>query len=417
MIGILQQFRGYLRIKVWGFSPERFMNLCSNKDILLWNIVHKGDAYYMNISLKSFYRLRPIARKTGIRVAILQRYGLPFFVPVLFQRKVFCIGLFLTLLFWMWSSLHIWAIEVEGNFQITEDVFEDFLEESDIRVGMRKDSLDIETLEKEIRKSFPQVTWTSAKLSGTRLLIEIKENDAPIAPSPEDSEGGSNLIAEYPGTIESIIVRSGVPRVAIGDTVEAGTVLVEGSVPVYNDDSTVREYQYVHADADITILHERTYTAELPSDYIKKEYTGRVKSMDFLRVGNKDLCLPQIRLSQEGPFLVYDSVVKVSRPEFFEEFSIPIAFGTKTYREYLNVEYEYSEEEAQSLLNAKIVTFLSSLEEKGVQIIEKDVKIDTSDNGFVITGVFYVREKAGISVKIESPESALENIGETETNE
>ena len=115
MIGFLKYLKGYLRIKVWGFSPERFMNLCSNKEILLWDITRDGEIYYMNISLKSFYQLRSIARKTGTRVAICKRYGLPFFIPTLLQRKVFVMGLLLAVSFWLWSSFYIWDIELEGN--------------------------------------------------------------------------------------------------------------------------------------------------------------------------------------------------------------------------------------------------------------------------------------------------------------
>ena len=33
MVGVLQFLKGYVRIKVWGVSPERFLNLCSNKNI------------------------------------------------------------------------------------------------------------------------------------------------------------------------------------------------------------------------------------------------------------------------------------------------------------------------------------------------------------------------------------------------
>ena len=83
MIALLKYIKGYVRIRVWGLSPERFMNLCSNRDILLWDIVKDGDIYTMCISLRAFYQLRPIARKTGTRVVILQRVGLPFFVPVI----------------------------------------------------------------------------------------------------------------------------------------------------------------------------------------------------------------------------------------------------------------------------------------------------------------------------------------------
>ena len=87
MVKFLKYMRGYLRIKVWGFSPERFMNLCSNREILLWDIEKDGDTYRMSLSLKSFYRLKSIVKKTGTRVAILERYGLPFLLPKLWKRK------------------------------------------------------------------------------------------------------------------------------------------------------------------------------------------------------------------------------------------------------------------------------------------------------------------------------------------
>nr|WP_305133554.1 sporulation protein YqfD [uncultured Acetatifactor sp.] len=282
MIKFLKYIRGYLRIRIWGFSPERFMNLCSNKGVLLWDIVREGDVYYMNISLKGFWELRPILRKTGTRVAVLERYGLPFFLPRLLKRKVFVLGFLLAIAFWTLSSFYIWDIELSGNYQITEDIFESFLKANAVTVGMRRDSLDIEELEKEIRRTFPQITWASAKLSGTKLLIEIKENDAPIVVEKLESTLGTDLVAGYDGTIAAMIVRSGVPKVAIGDTVEKGTILVEGKVPVYNEDQTVREYYYVDADADILLEHTITFTESLPWEYTKKEYTGREKKSFYV---------------------------------------------------------------------------------------------------------------------------------------
>lgn len=404
MIQLLKYIRGYLRIRVSGFSPERFMNLCSNKGILLSNIVREGDVYYMNINLKGFWALRPIVRKTGTRVAVLERYGLPFFLPKLLKRKVFVGGLLLAVAFWLWSSLFIWDIELSGNYRITEDMFTTFLNENQVAVGMKKNDLDIEALEKEIRRQFPEITWASAKLEGTRLQIAVKENDAPILAEQEEEEIGKDLVSQYDGTIVSIMVRSGVPKVSVGDAVEKGTILVEGKVPIYNEDTTVREYLYVDADADIILEHTRSFSARLPFDYIQKEYTGREKRKFYLRVGSKEWKMPQDR-----PFLVYDSVIKESRPLLFEKLSIPVYIGSYTYREYLNVEYEYSLDEAREQLNEKLLAFLASLEEKGVQIIEKDVKIDTNGSSWVISGQFIVREAVGESVVIEKID-----IGETE---
>nr|WP_300834817.1 sporulation protein YqfD [uncultured Acetatifactor sp.] len=418
MIRFLKYMKGYLRVRVWGFSPERFMNLCSNKGILLWDIVREGDVYYMNITLKGFWEIRPIAKKTGARVAILERYGLPFFLPRLLKRKMFVLGLVLAVVFWTVSSLFIWDIKLNGNYQITDDVFQDFLKENQVRIGMRRDELDIQELEKQIRRQFPQITWASARLDGTKLLIDIKENDAPIATrehavDEKHSMGGAqdapgtDLVAEYNGRVVSIIVRSGVPKVAIGDTVEKGTVMVEGKVPVYNEDATVREYSYVDADADIVLEHASEFTASLPFDHTEKRYTGREKSSHYIKLGDRSWALPENR-----PFLVYDSVIKESRPLMLERLSVPAFWGTVTYREYQNVEYKYTAEEAKDHLNQKLMDFLAELEEKGVQIIEKDVKIETGNDAWVLKGQFLVQEPVGASVRTERIE-----VEKTEENE
>ncbi len=418
MIRFLKYMKGYLRVRVWGFSPERFMNLCSNKGILLWDIVREGDVYYMNITLKGFWEIRPIAKKTGARVAILERYGLPFFLPRLLKRKMFVLGLVLAVVFWTVSSFFIWDINLNGNYQITDDVFQNFLKENQVRIGMRRDELDIQELEKQIRRQFPQITWASARLDGTKLLIDIKENDAPIATrehavDEKHSMGGAqdapgrDLVAEYNGRVVSIIVRSGVPKVAIGDTVEKGTVMVEGKVPVYNEDATVREYYYVDADADIVLEHASEFTASLPFDHTEKRYTGREKSSHYIKLGDRSWALPKNR-----PFLVYDSVIKESRPLMLERLSVPAFWGTVTYREYQNVEYKYTAEEAKDHLNQKLMDFLAELEEKGVQIIEKDVKIETGNDAWVLKGQFLVQEPVGASVRTERIE-----VEKTEENE
>lgn len=407
MIKFLKYVRGYLRIRIWGFSPERFMNLCSNKGILLWDIVREGDVYYMNIGLRGFRELKPILKKTGTRVAILEKYGLPFFLPRLVKRKIFVLGLILAIAFWMISSLFIWDIRLNGNYQITRDVFDTFLKENHVTIGMRKDALDIEELEKQIRRKFPQVTWASARLDGIRLEIDIKENDAPIIVEDRESEQGMDLVAEFDGTVVSMIVRSGVPVVSIGDSVEKGTVLVEGKVPVYNEDATVREYQYVDADADIMLEHTRDFTARLPFDHVEKVYTGREKTGYYLKLGDRTCRLPQ-----EQPFLVYDSLFRESRPLMFEKLDISIYWGEVTHREYQNTEYMYTAEEAKEVLSQKLIEFLTELDEKGVQIIEKNVRIDTESDSWVLQGEFLVQELVGLK-----EETAKTDAGEVKTDE
>lgn len=79
LIAVLQYISGYLRIRVEGYSPERFINLCSYHGIYLWNLKPCGHAYEMNISVRGFRELKPVIRKTRTKVVIMERAGFPFY--------------------------------------------------------------------------------------------------------------------------------------------------------------------------------------------------------------------------------------------------------------------------------------------------------------------------------------------------
>ena len=39
----IKRLQGYVKIRVWGFAPQRFINLCSNKGVIQWNIAKQED--------------------------------------------------------------------------------------------------------------------------------------------------------------------------------------------------------------------------------------------------------------------------------------------------------------------------------------------------------------------------------------
>ena len=289
MLHWVQYIKGYVTIKVWGYSTERLLNLCGNHDILVWDIVGHGGYTTMNISVQGFFALKPLLKKTGTRASVLKRYGLPFFVSKMGRRKIFVAGFACCMLFWMLMAGFIWNIKIEGNYVLTDDVLLDYLEENNVRVSMKKSGLQIEALEKSLREDFDVITWTSVQVKGTTLIIYIKENEMPDYDQNDqlgDGEGedvqqaeGMDLIATRSGTVSYIITRSGVPQVALGDTVEKGDVLVSGAVPVYNEDTTVRKYQFVESDADIRIRYTESVSVKKDILYEEKIYSGRQKKM------------------------------------------------------------------------------------------------------------------------------------------
>lgn len=401
MLQVIRYLQGYLTIRVQGFSPERFMNLCSNHHLFLWNIVNYGDYYTMNISLKNFYKLKGLTRKTGTRVVITGRYGLPFLSVRMWRRRIFLAGLLGSLAFWIWMSGFIWAVEIDGNYFVTTDVFQDFLDANGIRTGVKKGQIDIETLEESIRERFDIVTWTSARIDGTRLLIQVKENDLiKLDKGKKEAEineenTGMDLVAQKEGVIVSMVTRSGVPLVKAGAEIQKGDILVEGGVPIYNDDGTVKRYDYCVADADIMLQCIYSLTEDIDEKHEEKKYTGKEKKQPFIILGTRKISMPLLGRKFEK----YDVIEEKHQLKIFKNYYLPVYIGSYLVREYEVEEEIYTKEQVKELFEGKIQKFIETLQEKGVQIIEKNVTIKRAFGTWKMDADFLAVEKTGVSQK------------------
>ena len=396
MLHWIQYIRGYVTVRVWGYSTERLLNLCGNHDILVWDIVRCGDEATMNVSVKGFFALKPLLRKTGTKAAVLNRYGLPFFMSKMRRRKIFVAGFLGCMLFWILMSGFIWNIRIEGSYTLTEDVLLDFLEGQGVRVPVRKSSLQLEELEKALRENYDVITWTSVQLKGTTLLVCIKENEMP------DYEGaglqmetaGTDLTAARAGTVSYMITRSGVPQVFPGDEVEAGDILVSGAVPVYNEDATVRRYQYVDADADIRLRYTESFCVKRDILYEEKRYSGRQKKMLTVGVGDREWNLKWGKI----PYEACDISGEKRQVRLLDRLYLPLYYGTKTVREYETVRQRHTADEMSALMQEEWHKIISTLEEKGVQITEKNVTIKKNETNWVLNARIQLEESAVLTV-------------------
>lgn len=404
MIGFFRFIQGYLRIKVWGYSPERFMNLCCNHNILLWNIEKCGaESYNMNISLKGYFQIRPFVKKTGTKVAVLRRFGLPFFIPNLKLHFFFLLGIIGMFVFLFWTTGYVWKIDIEGNRTIKTEQLMVFLEENEIRIGSSKHSVSVEDLEEAIRNEFSLVTWTSVQVEGTRLWIQIKENDK-FMDWEAKSDEKSHLIASKDGKIASIITRNGVPMVKAGDEVKKGDMLVSGQVPICNDAGEIVNYHLYKADADVYLECDYAYRVSMPVSYVMHNYTGEEYKSIYLKLGEKEIFFPNYQNKEKC-----DITEEHKQVQALEQWYLPVFYGMNFYKQYEPVTKNYTKEEVKKYLNGEIHTFVSSLEEKGVQFIEKDVKIEKDNSHWIANASFHVIEKTGKSVPIDSYEMDGEN--------
>ncbi len=396
---------GYVRIKIWGNGVERFFVVCSRKKMILWDIEAQGKYVYANMKLKDFMNCKKLARKAGIRAVVVERHGLPFFVSKLYRRSFMIVGLVMFLVVWLVSTNMLLHIEIEGNHSISKDVFMDFLEKQGVYVGMWKKDIPLEKLEKEIRKEFDLVTWTSGKMDGTVLIISMKENEKLVQEREEQGDFGSSIYSTADGIISNIYVRNGVPMVKNGSEVKKGDLLVDGKVPVYNQEQSVAYYQYYNADADIGIETTVPVDYRLPKVYVEKTYTGRSTSGGYFFVGQK------IYRNTWGDrdFIYKDFVLCPKKSVIIDDISI--GFGHFNVNEYVRVEKEYEEGRAKKLLEEEFEKNNTILIEKGVQILEKNVTIDIIMEKWALTGTMKVIMPAYTHKPIENPEEIDDSEG------
>ncbi|MGB4648964.1 MAG: sporulation protein YqfD, partial [Acetivibrionales bacterium] len=107
--------RGYVIIIVEGFFIEKFINICARRRILLWNVrIQKEHRVTARMSISGFRLIRPVARKTGCRVRLLKKTGLPFVFNKYRRRKAFFAGAVLFFILLNVLASFIWSIEISG---------------------------------------------------------------------------------------------------------------------------------------------------------------------------------------------------------------------------------------------------------------------------------------------------------------
>lgn len=87
--------------------------------------------------IKDFKRLKNVAKKTGCKIQINSKNGIPFFMNKYRKRKAFLICLILLTVFLFAESRFIWNIQIEGIDRISEEEIRNAL--LDAGLGVRKE--------------------------------------------------------------------------------------------------------------------------------------------------------------------------------------------------------------------------------------------------------------------------------------
>lgn len=399
-------FHGYVVLSVHGSQLERFLNLCRNRGIFIRHLTCiRNEEIRFVLSLEDFWKLRSIPAKTGVHIHIVKKCGLPFFFYRNKKRKAFFVGILFCLLLLFLCSTRIWNIHIEGNIAYSTQEILDFLKKEDVVHTMAKREVHCQNLAAKVREQFPKITWVSARIEGTRLIVTVQEGKG-LSKKENTKNLPCDLSASQAGTIVKIITRSGVPLVKPGDMCKPGDILVQGRLEIQNDSKEIVRYEYVQADADIYIRHDIAYYQEFPLKYKKNVPEGTVKKRCYLRVGDWQAGAKRSRLKE------WNCTEEIIPLRLTENFTLPIWIGAYVWEKQKTISGIYSEKEAMALAKAQLYDYEENLMEKGVQIYRNNVKIEMDYERCKSSGSLTVIEKTGEQTPAEYLEQPQERTAQ-----
>ena len=428
-----------VRCLVTGEETLRFVNLCRNNGIELRHLVRRENAIQMEIDAENFKKLRPLVRKTHVKIHILNRHGPAFFFYRHKRRWWFLLGMtvFAGMIYIL--SLFVWQIDIDGNRKYTDALILQALAQMDVKTGCRKLEIDLPEIEEELRIMYNEITWVSASIAGTKLQIELREGDLKISESsgggqtgnvkrvenrennPKTQNGESetdlpaNLVADEDAIITNLVVRRGTVAVRYGDEVKKGDVLIEGKVYIYNEDETLKKVDYLTAEGDVFGKYQELYEKHSQRKHEVRSYTGKNYRELGVAIVGKSFCLP-----------VWENILKKQLEEntlsevwswkkqfrLTPTFYLPFALEYTEYVPYENVVEEYTDEVIKKMAEEELQKYLNELEKKGVQIISNSVTISLDADGGHVKGTLILDGPIGKEVPISS-----EHMASTRHNE
>ena len=425
-----------MKVRIDGRGMERFFNIAAQRGIVIEKIETKeipaaeydgnrhdrydnhvekkelekedkkqGKTVCFEISPRNFKRLKPIARKTDVRLRITEKHGFPFWLILGRRRSLWAGGLAAFFLLIYLSSFYVWDISFDGNHRFTDEMLLHFMDTIPVQCEMRKKEISCGDLEKQIRNAFPEIGWVSAELIGT---VHVRENDG-ILKAETGSDAPCELTAGSDGTVTKIIVRNGIVRVKAGDEVKTGDVLVSGKLPIYDDSETLVKTNLVHADAEVYAETTRTVTWKIPVVEEIRAGTGKKRKGVFFKFLDTEFCFLMPDLKKESSWELF---MEESQLRFSKNFYLPVYGGILAAREYIPYEKVLTKSEVSDSADRYLNEYMQNLTEKGIQILGSDVKIERSESHWKIHGTLTVVEDIAKESPMPEDQEEIQTVDE-----
>lgn len=381
---------GYIRISIEGYYIERFINICRNNKIAIWNLKRdKNVKLELNVGIKDLKRVAKIAKKTKCKMRITKKKGLPFLFNKYKKRKLFFAFLIAIIIILAISSNFIWNIQiVEEDKDTMENLYQDVID-SGLTIGTMKSKINTKDIINKVRLKRDDIAWMGIELKGTNAIVKVVK--ATAKPDIIDDEDYCNIVSDKQGIITKISAQNGTIAVKVGDTVNVGTTLINGWM-----EGKYTGIRYVHAKGEIQAKVWHTKSKKIPYNSTERTETGKIENKYKIKINNFEINLSK-RLSK---FEIYDTIVMENKFKIFSDFYLPISLIKTTNKEVKEEQKNYEIEEAKNLGIEQLQAELNNEIENKEKIVNKIINTYEKEDGVEVYVTYEVLEDIGTNEKI-----------------
>ena len=406
-VKILRYLIGYVSFTATGSSIERFINMIARSGITIWDIKNfklseqNDDSTKVRANKKrcsssrgtsakiiaSDYKLlRPIAKKSNLRLKVEKKCGIPFIIKKYKKRLGIFIGMIVLVATVYMLSLYIWGVNIEGNVELSEEQIKTVVSDLGLKPGVLKKYVNVREIEHNTMINFDNLAWVSVNIEGCFATVSVNESLKPPTIVPKDQP--CNIKANQSGQIIRMEVYKGSSEVKNGDAVVKGQLLVSGIV---EDTFGGHSIHHASAKAIAATKHDIQEKVELRS--VVQKPTGKKVSKKRLHILGLDIPITL----QRNPEGIYTSSAKTDILKICNV-PLPISIYTEEFCEQTEEIKVLSDEEAKQTAEKK-------LDETKKQYFEKS-KITREDKSeHIIDGVYYLDDVIYCEEDIATEES------------
>ena len=370
LLNLFNFFRGYITVCVTGYMPERFINICSRRNIFLWDVKFtEKNVLYANIDIKDFKRVRGAVYKSKSNLRVKAKRGLPFFLHKYKKRQALVLGIifFAALIFYM-SSI-VWDVRIIGVNNTNIADVQKILKEDGVVQWTFTRSLDTDKTKFDLVQNLGTLSWANVSIKGSTVIVEVRERKPKPAIIPDNIP--CNLVAKNDGVITLMLVKEGENLVNVGDTVYKGQLLVSAIKGV-----GIPNPMKVHSFGEIIAKtwYEKSLDRKLYNE--KKEYTGNEYLRRSLNIFGFNINLYK---NTGNLYTEYDTINTAHNYFIF-------TVNTQTFKEVNFVKEELTAEQATDAAIAELMQQLAGESDEDLKIISQ-----TADHIFIDSETIHVK--------------------------